>query len=939
MLKRLLKRLSKLRESLLAMTFVHLGVIVSAAIVLGVLAKSGVLSEPAVRTVPNDYTYLKGMESVDLEQKLKTKSPDVVGLITFEKVRHIVVLGPGFEKDKIVANAEVDEMVKLAKAANLPVTLVASVTRPGEFSLLFWLPLLGILVWFGIFLFRPIYPGMPNRVMYSVEYCSAYADEYIQKKNCSRMRFWLTVWGIAFGVLALVSVSRVLHNSPVQLLPAEYGVQRVSPQWQAERALNAYPTAFQRAVVIEGTNAVAVVLEFPDNNIVGGESEKKKAEEAKKPEGDAKTPAGPTPVTLARVTLFERTPAGYAAASDYVSELREKKVSVKTVPGEFHNGWAETMGPVALGLHIVLGVTLLLTLLQIIGKSQEWKAAEQPVIKRNGAAAGGGGTTTTNHLAKVKDKSRKTLADVAGCDEAIAKLRLVVEWMKDSKAYEHYGAKLPNGVLLYGPPGTGKTLLARAVAGEIDGNFFHASASEFVEMYVGVGARRVRDFFAQGTNAYRRTGKVSVLFLDELDAVGKKRSDGGTGGDSERDQTVNQLLTCIQGFDANSGCLLIAATNRPETLDEGLKRSGRFDFKIEVSKPDRKGRQAIFRVHGKKADLEPGVDREQLYMELARRAHDFTGADIELAINEALTRAAKRNASLFVGKSDEEIAKLPRTVSRVDFNDGIDFVLYGELIKSRVRTDKERWATAVHEIGHATIPTVKNGDPVSRITIVMTTKSLGLMESYTEEERYGWSKDQFIQRIKTMLAGRAAEELIAGEISTGASNDFERASQLARFMVGAYGMSNLGPISIPLDEFGFPRAHIGQRLEVEFDDAWRTLIRECDKETREIIEAHRAQILSSAKVLFDEETVTGDRFREAWAAGAPVVAAPTVTVAPVNPPVDPSADPQVDTTVVAVADAAVANVDADAVPADAVSAVVAQPAAGTPAVDPDAQVL
>ncbi len=867
MFKRLWKRFARLGTSLTATSWMHFSCIAATAVLFTVLAATGVLSHKPIRVVPNDYTGLKLMPAVDLEQKLRTKSPEIAGLTTFPGLRHMVVLGNGVEKDRIVIDAEVPEMLALAKAANVPVTSVPSASMGTGHNFWFWTGLGGIALWLGVFLFKKRDLYIPSRFGAVWERASESIDQYIEKKQYGKMNFWMTSWFITAGLLALFAASAVLHNSPVTVLPPEYASQPQMHPWQLERALQAYPKSFQRAVVIEDTNAVAVVLYFEDPSVVGAEAKSGTQSTDKDKEKDK----NPQSVTLARVIQFESGEAGKAKVTDLVNRMRAREMSVKTASGLVKDGWSDTMSTPASWIYGIVGIGMVVILIAIFSKQDQWKANDQPTIKRNGAAAGGGGGAAQVQKPKIADKAKKTLKDVAGCDEAIAKLRLVVEWMKDAKAYEHYGAKLPNGVLLYGPPGTGKTLLARAVAGEVDGNFFHASASEFIEMYVGVGARRVRDFFGQGTAAYRRTGKLSVLFLDEIDAVGKRRSDGGTGGDSERDQTVNQLLTCIQGFDANSGCLLIAATNRPETLDEGLKRSGRFDFKIEVAKPDRKGRKAIFGVHGRKTDLEPGVDRDQLYDELSRRAHDFTGADIELAINEALTRAAKRNAHLFVGKDEEEIAKLPRTVSRADFHDGIDFVLYGELIKSRVRTDEERKATAVHEIGHATIPTVLRGDPVSRITIVMTTKSLGLMESHTEEERYGWSQAQFIQRIKTMLAGRAAEEMIANSISTGASNDFERASQLARFMVGIYGMSKLGPISIPLDEHGFPRANIGARLEAQFDEAWREIISECDKHTRELIAENRARIVHASNVLFEEETLTGDRFREVWAQ-TPVVA-------------------------------------------------------------------
>jgi cell division protease FtsH len=489
--------------------------------------------------------------------------------------------------------------------------------------------------------------------------------------------------------------------------------------------------------------------------------------------------------------------------------------------------------------------------------------------------------TKVGEVTTIKEEDRKTLADVAGCDEAVAKFRLVVNWIRDAKAYKHFGAKLPKGVLLSGPPGTGKTLLARAVAGEVGGSFFQASASEFIEMYVGVGASRVRTLFKKAKDAYKKTGKPSIVFIDEIDAVGKKRSDQGLSGDGERDQTVNQLLSCIQGFDPDNGTLVIAATNRPETLDSALTRSGRFDYKIEVGRPDKKGRKAIFGVHSRKVQLEPGVDRDTLFEELAGRARDFTGADIELAVNEAVTRAASRNAPAFAGKSESQIAAMPRIVTAEDFRTGLDQVLYGEAIRSKVRSDSERRATAVHEIGHAAIPTVLNDDPVTRITIVMTTKALGLMENAGGEERYGWDKQQFLNRIKTMLAGRIAEEEIEHSISTGASNDFERASQLARQMVGSFGMSEeLGPVSIPLDQNGFPRGRVGSRLEKQFDAAWRKIITDCERETRAIIKQNAERIKYVASVLLEEETISGDRFRELWNKEP----APSLPATPVCPP-------------------------------------------------------
>ncbi|MBZ0186844.1 MAG: AAA family ATPase, partial [Candidatus Obscuribacterales bacterium] len=368
------------------------------------------------------------------------------------------------------------------------------------------------------------------------------------------------------------------------------------------------------------------------------------------------------------------------------------------------------------------------------------------------------------------------------------------------------------------------------------------------------------------------------IFIDEIDAIAKKRGAGGEGGgDKEYEQTLNELLVQMSGFGNHGTVLTMAATNRLDILDDAILRPGRFDVKVQVPKPDKKGRAQIYNVYLKKlkivlaggTDEEKKAAYEKLLDDLARRSHDFSGAEIEGAIKNGATIAVERQfGEVTEDITDEQMEEYQSMaiITLNDLNEGVDRMAYGTQIKSRVRTDKERWATAVHEIGHASVPTVLKGDPVNRITIVMTDKSLGLMDSSPEEgERYDWTAEQFRIRLQSMLAGRAAEKIMLGKISTGASNDFERASALARQMVGFYGMSKeFGVKSIPLDRHGFPVSNIGEIMLDKFNQTWGKLIDDMESATDATIEKHRPQIEACAKVLFEEETLTGDDFRRIW---------------------------------------------------------------------------
>jgi cell division protease FtsH len=455
---------------------------------------------------------------------------------------------------------------------------------------------------------------------------------------------------------------------------------------------------------------------------------------------------------------------------------------------------------------------------------------------------------------------KKTFADVEGCDEAIAKLKRVCKWLKHSKWYALFRARIPKGVLLVGPPGTGKTLLAQILAGETDANFFSASASEFVEMYVGVGASRVRDLFDKAKAEHRANGKPSIIFIDELDAIGKKRSGRNMSGEGERDQTLNQLLTAMQGFKPSSGILVVAATNLPETLDDALLRPGRFDYHVTVDYPDINGREKIFAIHTRHRELAPNVRLR----ELAMRTTNFSGAHIDMVCNEAAVIAAERQEAPTLGLSYEQLAALPHEISLEDFDKAIDYVLFGDELLSRTRSQKstDAWKTCIHEAGHAVIATATGGDTVTKITRIIRSKSLGMMQAHSEVERYCLTEADIRSQIMTALAGQASQLDLLQLRDTGSSSDLEQGNKLARFMVGAYGMSEgLCPIQIKLDSQGFPAAPLSPFMAEQFDRAWTKIMFECWEETNKLVKEHRDKIIRVAHALMKEETILAERFK------------------------------------------------------------------------------
>src|SRR5438876_3875857 len=380
---------------------------------------------------------------------------------------------------------------------------------------------------------------------------------------------------------------------------------------------------------------------------------------------------------------------------------------------------------------------------------------------------------------RISEKQNKvTFQDVAGIEEAKEELREIIEFLRDPQKFQKLGGKIPEGVLLVGPPGTGKTLLAKAIAGEADAPFFSISGSDFVEMFVGVGASRVRDLFEQGTKH-----APCIIFMDEIDAVGRHRGAGLGGGHDEREQTLNQLLVEMDGFETNDGVILIAATNRPDVLDPALLRPGRFDRQVVVPRPDVKGREEILRVHARRIPLAPDVDLKVL----ARGTPGFSGADLANLVNEAALLAARQNKKF---------------VEMLDFENAKDKVLMGVERRSMIISDTEKRTIAYHEAGHTLVADFLPGtDPVHKVTIIPRGRALGLTQQLPLDDKYNYSKDYLVNRITILLGGRAAEEIVLHQQTTGAGDDLEKATEMARKMVCEWGMSErLGPLTFGKNE-------------------------------------------------------------------------------------------------------------------------------------------
>lgn len=521
--------------------------------------------------------------------------------------------------------------------------------------------------------------------------------------------------------------------------------------------------------------------------------------------------------------------------TSYLAVLQNKGVTIKVEPKNRNALWPNLLSTM-LPFFLLIGLWLLMLRQAQSGSNQ---------------AMSFGKSRARLHT---ENRPKVTFDDVAGVEEAKEELQEVIEFLKHPKKFQALGAKIPRGVLLVGPPGSGKTLLAKAVAGEAGVPFFSISGSEFVEMFVGVGASRVRDLFEQA-----KKSAPCLVFIDEIDAVGRQRGAGLGGGHDEREQTLNQLLVEMDGFDPNAGIIVIAATNRPDILDPALLRPGRFDRRVVVDNPDSKGRRAILDVHVRGKPLGDDVNLEVL----AKHTPGFSGADLANLVNEAALLAARRNK---------------KKITMAEMDEAIERVIAGPQRRSRILSPREREIAAYHEGGHALLgKLLPNADPPHKVTILPRGMALGYVISAPPEDKYTYTRGELLDRITAALGGRVAEDLIFGEVTTGAQNDFEQATDLARRMVTEFGMSDkLGPLSLGkrhgpvfLGRDLVETRNYSEEIAYEIDKEVRRIIDECYGRARAMITEHRDRLERVAKALLERESLEGEEL-ERVLAGEPL---------------------------------------------------------------------
>lgn len=566
-----------------------------------------------------------------------------------------------------------------------------------------------------------------------------------------------------------------------------------------------------------------------------------------------------TPVDHSGVTVT------HGAFNSLISSYASSHSTTLVISDAFASNWWSEWGSTIIYLIIVLVIGFLIF---------SW-------LRRSINGSNNAAMNFNKSPARRAENNKVKFADVAGCDAEKAEMVELVEYLKDPKKYSKYGARLPKGVLLIGPPGTGKTLLAKAVAGEAGVPFYSISGSDFVEMYVGVGAGRVRDLFKKA-----KASAPCLIFIDEIDAVGRQRGAGLGGGNDEREQTLNQLLVEMDGFETNAGILVIAATNRDDILDPALRRAGRFDRTITVSMPDKAGREAILKVHARNKKLSPDID----FGALAKRTVGFSGADLESILNDAAILAVRG------GKE---------TIGMTEIDEAIDRAISGPAKTSRGMTEHERKTVAYHEAGHAVIGlNLPHSDKVQKITIVPRGNTGGHVLMTPEDDRFLLTRNELIARITGLLGGRTSEEIFFGDITTGASNDIQEATRLARMMVTELGMSELGPIqyenasgSVFLGrDYTSVQKNFSDQVAVEIDKAVRNIIDTAHEQARELLTKYKDQVILIAETLLERETITAEEIDYLLANGklpdppapAPVEAEAPAEQAPV-PPSSPTA--------------------------------------------------
>ena len=496
-------------------------------------------------------------------------------------------------------------------------------------------------------------------------------------------------------------------------------------------------------------------------------------------------------------------------------------------------------------LYWVLPFVLIAVLSRIMQKRMLKSMGGDNSMFFGGNGLGMGGMGKSNARVYVKSSDGIKFADVAGEEEAKDNLKEIVTYLKDPSKYKEIGAQMPKGVLLVGPPGTGKTMLAKAVAGEADVPFFSMSGSEFVEMFVGMGAAKVRDLFKQA-----KEKAPCIVFIDEIDAIGEKRSAGNIGGNDEREQTLNQLLTEMDGFEGNTGVIILAATNRPESLDPALTRPGRFDRRVPVELPDLKGREDILKVHARKIKIADNVD----FNKIARMAAGASGAELANIVNEAALRAVRQGR---------------RFATEEDMEESIEVVIAGYQKKNAILTDKEKMIVSYHEVGHALVAALQDGTaPVQKITIIpRTSGALGYTMQVDKGNHYLYSKDEMLSEIATLCGGRSAEEVEFGLVSTGASNDIEKATKLARQMITQYGMSDdFGMVALETvtNQYlgGDASLACSPDTQTKIDQEVVALVRAQHEKAKKLLSDNKAKLDEIAKFLYEKETITGEEFME-----------------------------------------------------------------------------
>src|SRR3981189_1583625 len=542
--------------------------------------------------------------------------------------------------------------------------------------------------------------------------------------------------------------------------------------------------------------------------------------------------------------------------SQLLEKIRQKGVVLKYEKEDSQSLWAQFLVSwMPLGVLCILFVFLMRQLQAGGGKAMSFGKSKAKLLSEN--------------------HNKVTFADVAGIDEAKDELEEIIQFLKDPKRFTRLGGRIPKGVLLVGPPGTGKTLLARAIAGEAGVPFFSISGSDFVEMFVGVGASRVRDLFVQG-----KKHAPCIIFIDEIDAVGRHRGAGLGGGHDEREQTLNQLLVEMDGFESNEGVILIAATNRPDVLDPALLRPGRFDRRVVVARPDVKGREEILRVHTRKVPIGDDVDLSII----ARGTPGFSGADLANLVNEAALWAARQNRKF---------------VMMVDFEMSKDKVLMGVERKSMIHSDGEKKNTAYHEAGHALVAAMTPGaDPVHKVTIIPCGMALGLIMQLPEEDRHAYRSEYLETMLAVLMGGRSAEEIFLGHITTGAGNDIERATDIARNMVCEWGMSELGPLAYgKKDEAIFLGREIAQHRDysedtaIQIDKEVKRIVNGGYENAKNLLSKNRETLERIAQALLEREVIDANEVKLLME-GKPLPEKPRTPPTP-PPQAAPSADPKV----------------------------------------------